>query len=467
MTKKCVWAFVALLGLGLSVVTADEPAVVAPAEAGDVAAAVVTKTHKGLLPETVAKPVDWFEWGADIRVRQVYFNNIIDVSDAGDDKNHFFRIRERFWGKFQPDEDVEIGFRIVGEWRCYFEPDRDTRFTEYFFDQLYFQWKNIGDGPVSFKIGRDELAFGKRWLIFEGTPLDGSRSIFFDFVKFGIDLDGDAKKKVTNLDLVFFLQEGNHAKHLPVINDRNAAVIEHDSTGAIAYFTHVFDEAFGLDLYWFYYDLDTSTGSSYAHGDNIHTVGARAFGKFGELAYSLDVAGQLGTRTPDATNALGILGELVYTVDPDRKGEVHFQFEYLSGDDPASATHECFVPHFGRYPQWSDLYIYSAMRETAIAELTNLIRLQFGTSAELTKQTKAKFNYNLLFANQNAAAAMGRPGFSAGGNLRGHLFQARLDHTFNEWLSGHVTVEYFVPGGYYSSPKDNAIFARWELMVKF
>jgi hypothetical protein len=477
--NAAMWMMVALLGTGVSAaLAADEPAApaapatVAPAaadEGGQVAAEVVKKTHKGLLPDAVAKPTDWFEWGADIRVRQVFINNALDLTDSSDDKLHFMRIRERLWGKFTPAQDVEIGVRLVGEWRCYFEPDIDTRFDEYFLDKLYFKWSNIGGSPVTVKIGRDDMILGRGWLWLEGTPLDGSRTIFFDYAQFTIDLDGDKKTDTTKLDMIYFVNEANHVKHLPVINDRNRFIAEYDAQGAIVMLTHKFAKELGVELYWSYYDLDkTAAAPGYVHDYNANVVGARVFGEFeGGLSYSAELAGELGVDTPNAVNALGFVGEVKYTFQTEQKPEVHFQVEYLSGDNPGSATQEDFVLHFGRYPQWSELFIYSMALDGAIAESANLLRFQLGTGVELTKNTKFVFNYNLLFAMQNTCGCAGMTRFSTDQNLRGHLFQARIDHKFNEWLSGHATVEYFSPGDYYALPRDGAWFCRWELVVTF
>jgi hypothetical protein len=435
-------------------------------EAKKVAAEVADKKHKGLLPDSVAKPTGWFEWGADLRVRQVFYNNIIDVTDAADDKTHFMRIRERVWFKIRPVEDVTIGVRVVGEWRCYFEPDRDTRFDEYFFDELYVEVKNIGGSPVSAKIGRQMLLYGRRWLIFEGTPLDGSRTVFFDAAKFTIDLDGDRKKNTTSLDLVWLQQRARHWDHLPVINNRNALTSEANYTGGLVYFTHRFNDALGIEAYYMYTDADAVCFCRQA--DNVHTYGARVFGKFENgISYSVELAGQSGAHEGQAVTAFGLCSEVKYTFDHPNEPEVHFQYEYLSGDDPGSPEYEGFEPMFARWPQWSELYVYSYLREEGIANVTNLQRIQVGGSVKLTKATKWRFNYNALLANQNTMAGLGLPGFSPTSNFRGHLFETRVDHKFTSWLSTHVVVEYFVPGGYYLDPKDGGVFARWEVLITF
>ena len=465
-SAKAWMVLVALLGMGLAAAPAAEPPAGAVAdEAMEVAAGAVKKVHTGLLPDAVAKPFDWFEWGADLRVRQVYFNNIIDLNQATDDENLFFRVRHRLWTKITPAKDIEIGVRLVGEWRSYCIASGSNSWEcpdEYLVDKLYFQWKNIGGGPVSIKVGRQDLVYGKRWLIFEGTPLDGSRTIFFDALKVTVDLG-----EKTKLDLVWFGQHAAHTDHLCAICDQGRLTAEYDvDCGVLGYLTHKFSDEVNLDLYYMHVDL-TRVVESYPHANDLHTAGGRVYGRFANgFSYSVEAAGQWGEATCCAgdTCALGVCAEAKYEFDHEMKPEVHVQVECLSGNNPNDASHGCFTPHFARWPQWSELYIYSYLREVAIAEVTNLQRYQIGGSVKLTPNTKLLVNYNDLKANETPKAGM--PGFSTG-STRGHLVQAKLNHKFNDWLSGHLLFELFCPGDYYSDPKSPACFARWELEVKF
>ena len=43
---------------------------------------------------------------------------------------------------------------------------------------------------------------------------------------------------------------------------------------------------------------------------------------------------------------------------------------------------------------------------------------------------------------------------------------AKLLYDFNAHVSGHLWLEYFIPGDFYASNASNAIFFRWELMFK-
>jgi hypothetical protein len=171
-------------------------------------------------------------------------------------------------------------------------------------------------------------------------------------------------------------------------------------------------------------------------------------------------------------SAWGLNSRLTYLFKDPCNNQLYVGYEYLSGDDPGSSTNEQFDPLWGRWPQWSELYIYTYAVETRIAETTNLHRLNLGWLANPVKNMETSFNYHLLFTAENTKA--GVPGFSRSGDLRGHLFTAILMYKFNRFLAGHLWGEYFVPGGYYEegagpfvSREDPELFLRWEFMLTF
>jgi hypothetical protein len=148
------------------------------------------------------------------------------------------------------------------------------------------------------------------------------------------------------------------------------------------------------------------------------------------------------------------------------KTRLHAAYEFLSGANPGSDNNEAFDPLWGRWPQFSELYIYSYAPETRIAETTNLHRIALGWQIDPTSKLTVLANYSLLLANQNTRA--GSPGFSDDGCIRGHLMTAVAKYKFNKYVSGHLWGEYFVPGDYYTAPKDDsAVYLRAELMFTF
>jgi hypothetical protein len=51
------------------------------------------------------------------------------------------------------------------------------------FDNLYVQADKPGGLPVKLKLGRQDIVLGNGWLMLDGTPLDGSRTIYLDALR--------------------------------------------------------------------------------------------------------------------------------------------------------------------------------------------------------------------------------------------------------------------------------------------
>jgi hypothetical protein len=141
-------------------------------------------------------------------------------------------------------------------------------------------------------------------------------------------------------------------------------------------------------------------------------------------------------------------------------------YEYLSGNDPSSSTNGGFDPLWGRWPQWSELMLYNYSKETRIGEWTNQERLNFGWGCNPSKKIELSADYDALFAPANTFA--GKPGFSSDGHFRGHYGQLFFKYKFNDHVNGHLWGEFFVPGSYYTSAKqDPATFLRAEMIFKW
>jgi hypothetical protein len=83
----------------------------------------------------------------------------------------------------------------------------------------------------------------------------------------------------------------------------------------------------------------------------------------------------------------------------------------------------------------------------------------------LTEKTALSLAYNYLLADKSLE---GTAPFFEDGNERGHLGHIILTHKFNQNIDGHLHFEYFKPGDFYSkSNRDNALFLRWQLQIKF
>ena len=75
--------------------------------------------------EPVKKTTSMFTWGGDLRLREVYFDNIplCYGQEARGGVNHFQRYRIRLWGDYKAKENLMFRMRLVNEFRTYEEPN--------------------------------------------------------------------------------------------------------------------------------------------------------------------------------------------------------------------------------------------------------------------------------------------------------------------------------------------------------
>jgi hypothetical protein len=258
---------------------------------------------------------------------------------------------------------------------------------------------------------------------------------------------------------------------------------EQDEQGVILYLSSKLVDNLQVDGYFIYKRDDKQL----ANGDNadIYTIGSKISGTPAtHWAYSAEGAYQFGSKQ-DATvgaayvnstadwrniDAWGANGKLTYLFKDPYNNQVSLQGEFLSGDDPnTKGTDEMFDVLWGRWPRWSELYVYSYINETSkkCGQMNNIIR--FGPNWTVTpiKNTTFSATYNALFSpvetptrQQNATL------FTDNGNFRGHYIQTVLKHKFNEHVSAHLWAELVWMGDYYQN-RDLMSFLRAEVLFTF
>jgi len=444
-------------------------------EAGTLAPSDATVQH---WLDKVKNPAPWLTLGGDLRLRQVYFKNAVDFLDEFDDTRQFFRIRARLSAKFGPfmaDESLNapngLSFylRVNSEPRYLVQRAPGTpaqMWEEVVLDNAYIDWQRIGGAPVSVRAGRQDIIYGRGWIILDGTPLDGSRTIYMDAIKASVHLD-DWKSQ---LDLFYMDNKGRQSRIHP-INDQDSLVTEFDASVFGAYLINKACEGHEFNVYYVYKDEDPLPETALP-GRIVHTAGALAQGKLAEnWDYYGEGAYQWGKEGTARRRAWGVTGEVGYTfADCAWKTRLHGGYEYLSGDDPSTGTYEAWDTVLGRWPHWSELYAYRwAMEGGMPGAYTNLQRFTLGGRTNPTDKLCLHLNYNYLLANEHTFGKTYT--FPAGpydsGNTRGHLIASKATYDFNKNVSAHLWAEYFTPGDYYDSEADDAVFLRWQLMFKF
>ena len=422
--------------------------------------------------DQVKHPVSWCSWGADERIRWEYIPNLF-LTEADPPGHNFsvIRIRSRAWASISPTDAFSLNGRLTYEPRYYFEPQSRDGWDggEGLVDNLNAKLKFPKSG-LTLTVGRQDIIFGNGWLILEGTPLDGSRTIYFDAARATMEM----KDLHTTLDAVLLYDAAKNNGWLPPIDaDEVKPQIEQDETGAILYATNKSIKGTQLDGYFIYKHGNRVLANGY--DADIYAPGLRVIHEFDPhwLARAEGVY-ELGNKNGEDLSAWGVNSRLTYRVGDPAKNEAWLGYEALSGDDPDSSTNEQFDPLWARWPQWSELYIYTYAVETRIAEVTNLQRINLGWQCEPNKKLYLSANYHALFAMENSRA--GSAGFSGSGKFRGHLFTAMASYKFNRFVSGNVVGEYLLPENYYRDPagdsvldsrRDPAAYVRFEMMFTF
>ncbi len=114
------------------------------------------------------------EVGFEERLRQENWNNLLDFNGATPDKRSQFRFRERLWARFNF-SGVELALGLNNESRSIFVPDTPFIWDETVVETVYAEYKAK---TWSARLGRQNLQRGEGFILFDGTPLDGSRTAY-------------------------------------------------------------------------------------------------------------------------------------------------------------------------------------------------------------------------------------------------------------------------------------------------
>jgi hypothetical protein len=418
----------------------------------------------GRWADKVKNPVPWFKWGHDYRLRWEYLHDAFTHNPRTPDSDWSWqRSRPRVWFTLTPVPEVEFNVRFAWESRHFCLPRSRDSFEcqQGVFDIMNVKVKPPGT-PATFTIGRQEIIFGDGWLVLDGTPLDGSATLYFDAARMTLDL----KDIKTTVDAIAIGQTARTNHWLPPINDVGFVYTEQNEIGAIAYVSNKSIDKTTLDGYFIYRNEDKVL----VNGDNadIYTFGGRALRDWTtHIQTRVESAGQFGHKNGQALCASGLNSRATYFFRDAWNDQLRLSYEFLSGDDPATkSTNEAFDPLWGRWPQWSEMFGYTLVTETRAFQMTNLQRLSFGGQTEPTKKLTIAGDYHLLWANENTYA--GRAGFSDDGLFRGQLLTGIIRYKFNRFLTGHIIGEYMWTGDYYArNARADMAYFRMELFYTF
>jgi hypothetical protein len=416
------------------------------------------------------KPAPWLEFEADFRARHEYFKNVPWLDDhVKPNEINRFRFRTRAGASVKPIENLEVNARVVWEFFVYHKPNgsRDVDPSEALFDKLNVTWRKTFGLDNTIVVGRQEITDLDPWLIFDGTPLDGSRTIFFDAVRNTLELP-DAQ---TTVDLIAILQGGAENKHItPFGYERSSYLVENDEIGAILYVRNKSIERTQIDAAYIYrHTRGAAEGMGYH--SNLNTLYASVEHAFNDN-WILRVAGaeQFGTRDQVVRNGVehrevdvwahAFNARLTYKFRDEWDTDAMVGYEFLSGDNRKGNFNQ-FDPLWGRWPQFSEIMSSVYATETGPGFVTNLHRAYVGA---ITRPGPFEFaaTYHLLFAHHNVH------GFSENGHFRGQLLTGSARWELNRHIAMQLLAEVFVPGNFYGNGRENgALFTQYQIVFKW
>jgi hypothetical protein len=436
-------------------------------------------------------PVSWMTWGADLRIRNEYLNNAITLSeDVPLHEQDYFRFRARVWTTITPLTNVTVFGRLAAEPREWMLPSyaaayRGQSGLEWRYgiaDSLSVTLTNLVQQPLAVTVGRQDFQFGPAqhwWLVADGTPGDGSWTYFFDSAR----ATYSPPELKTRFDAIYLSQDSEPGARIPTIGNSDAYYLtEQNERGVILNASNKSVENTTLDGY-FIYKGDTQVR---ANGDNadIYTIGGRVSGLVADhWQYFVDGAYQFGNKQDPTVvypvnvggldrdlTAFGVNTRLTYLFKDKLNNQPALFFEYLSGDDPDTTdTDEMFDILWGRWPRWSDLYIYSYINETGgkIAQMNNVARLGACWTMNPIPSMTFGLTYTALLAPEEVPTRrVSNSGtlFSYDGNFRGHYLHSGLKQIFNKHLSAALLGEFIWERNYYAQ-NDLMSFLRAEIYL--
>lgn len=428
-------------------------------------------------PAAIPDKSAWsFDAGADLRLRMENFDDIPISKDppgvTRGGKNTYYRIRPRAWGQIAAPEHLLFKVRLTEEFRIYEQPaNRQWQWPdEAIVDNLYVDLTDLFGGAADLRIGRQDLVYGTGKVILEGTPKDGSRTIYMDAVKLTL-------KKLAPKTTVDVLGIYNQPENELAINSQNR-----DLTGFTSAYDDVTESGGGVyvknnaapdlpfEAYYLFKqesDWDSGPATNRVHHDvlNLNTVGFRVMPKFGEtVAGNLEAAYQFGEQGDADVSGTMIDALVKCRLAKEWDPWAGLGWYYISGDDPSTSDNEGWNPLWSRWPQYSELYVYAWDADGA-ARWSNVSMPYAEFSMTPSKRFKTYAQVGYMMAPEDNG-----PG---DGDLRGWFYFVKGEFVIGnamlskrDKLTGHVWLEFIDPGDYYKV-EDTSYFVRFEMLYAF
>ena len=383
----------------------------------------------------------------DLRVRQEVLDGVYHFSPDAD--RNWIRVRTRAGVDASSGEHRFI-LRLNNEHRHFLDPDRKLDWDEVIIDKVSYRWQK---GPTTATFGRQDIIWPGGFLMLEGHPLDGSRSMYHNAIR--------VQSRRAWGDLDFALIHNFKYDDLVLIDDQNRVLSDSDESGLAlrlvrqgGHLAFIFKE--NLDTVFRTYTLDLGLDRQLCPTRRLKAElalqlqdGPKDFWASGDgILVHQDNQGWALALQAFLNGPLGSLAD----------GEAGFF--YYSGRDDGLLP---FRTPWGRWPKWSDLYIYTLIGESTpgrvhVAAWENIAAPRLVITRSLGDGLSGKLGASYLLAPA--------PDWQA----RGLLTQAGV--TFSGGSSGfsaHLLWEMLDPGAFHDGRDglppltDTIHFLRWQL----
>ena len=407
-----------------------------------------------------------FNAGADLRIRQELFQNVPGCPNGGLVRTpcgrftDHVRFRPRVWGELKLDTEDHGKFRvfarIADEFRWNVEPYKNSTAWpgELMLDNLFVEGKGLFDGLLDFKIGRQDLwGYCKLDHVFvDGTPGDGSRSVYTDMAALTFHVDDENTLDVFGLydfDNVDDLRWGyDHQRFASLAARYPNGDGNQDDFGYGAIWTSKNVK----DMPWQVFAMQKRT-LNYGKEFRNHTelVGVKLMPKWDEnFSSTFEVMSELNEEWS---------GYADVTWRSSREGWrpfVNLGYHFLSKE---------WDPMWSRAVNDSEMFLYGT--HDGVAWWSNMHYLKLTVGVDLGRNHALTYSTGSLFAAE-ADRVGGGSGFYKG-DLRQvkYTFPIFTPDEGNRFeVFGHLLFEFFTPGDYYESER-GAWFFRWQLDFRF
>ena len=424
------------------------------------------------------------DFGANLRVRQEFMHNVpglpggglLSRAPNGKTRNHM-RFRPSVWGEAKAGDSLRLYTRLTDEFRANLRPKSHATSVpdEMIVDNLFLDGTGLFDGLVDFRVGRQDIyhLYGLDHVFGDGTPGDGSRTVFSDMVRATLHVDERSR-----IDVFALMNRDKNDLRWGTRRCRNRRLTalspsyepEMDDWG----WGVVWSSSIGEALPYQVFAMEKRTASFHERNGAKHPstrremAGAKVCPKLtDEWSLQFEGMSEIGENGRDESILAwsGYAGVNWRSSSDGAKPFASLGLHYMSGDKDAARQdggRRAWDPMWARSVNDSEMFLYGT---------------HYG-AAWWSNMYFAKLSGGVDIASHHRVSAFSGPMYSAAddglgggdGDFKGLLSGIRYDFPLYSRkrfeVFGHAYAEAFNPGDYFEGRR-GAHFLRWQVDVKF